>query len=301
MSDNNNKAVDREAELEQMEQELAVSSQEQDQEVEEDFTSEQESPPENEKSVEDKESDSEANADNEDLTDDEVAQLSQKAQKRYRDMAKKIKELESKIKPSPKVTDGNDDHVVRLGSIDVPQVEIPTSKDVPRIPAYNDPKEVVEAYEREKMVADVAAKTATKATRDMLLQEKTRDREQKIYTMLLDDITQAKIDYPQLDDESDSYDASLSNKVADWYRPLFDKHKSGGNYYSFKSYVDDLMSLKNVGVEEGKKEVRLKVARQAATQTLPTSSGQPTKEVTVTDLIKDAKSLADLEKLEARL
>jgi len=216
----------------------------------------------------------------EELTDDELSKVSDRAQRRIRELVAKVKALENS-RPEP---------VVDMGSVEPKGDDMKLPWELPK--ADGD----YEAYLRE-----VARTTAKETFNESWKMNKEAERNVRIMDSLSKDIELVRSRYPELNETSPQYNAELTTRVANWYKPQFEKFKSEGKYARFDAFVDDLMSLRSQGVERGRQEVQSRVAKQAAEQTLPTSTGVEAKEVSVEDLIKGAKNIRELEAYEKQI
>lgn len=276
MPNEKNEAVSVDDQLAEMEANLAAEMEaEENEDTKDDQTSETESPTSEEKATEEEPQAEDAKPEQESSDEVDISQLSEKAQKRYRQMAQRIKELESSqvdyTKPEPKV-EAEFDYEKATG------LPWDTTKEITK-------------FEYEQQVA----KTAENVVKQTLAEERRLEAEQKIKQNLLQDIDKVKDKYPEFEDKP------WANDAVEWYRNTFETYKSQGKYYSFVNYIDNLMGIKSEGEQEGKEQVRSKVKKQAAEQAIPAGSGEQTREITYQDLLENAQSPDDLEKLEAEI
>lgn len=220
------------------------------------------------------------------LNDEELSKLSDKAQKRIRDLTRKLREAEKGKKPK-------EEPVIDMGSVE-PHTDVGNS----RLP-WEEP--INSSLDQEERVRRVAEATARDTFNKSWREEKKAEVAQKMFDTLSKDIEYVKARYPELDENNPKFDSDLTAKVANWYKPQYDKHRQEGKYANFVAFVDDVMSLRESEADRKSQRTALRVAQQAAEQPLPQDGGESTKEVTVQDLISRAKSLKDLEQLEKQI
>lgn len=209
--------------------------------------------------------------------DEDVKHLSEKAQKRFRQMndeLKRLKARENAQKFGPKPTSVPDTR----SSLGKPSA-LPWDTQ-----GENGPKEVTaEEYE---------AEVATKAREAVKLELKN----QQIVTNVTEDRKYLETTYPELDQESEDFDPVLAENVATWYKALFRTNQD----IRLKDFVEEVMSLRTKGVEKGKSEVTATVMRQAAEQAIsPTTQRVVSK--TAADAIAGARTMEELEAAEKLL
>jgi len=223
----------------------------------------------------------------EELSDEDVALLSAKAQKRFHKLSKKAgeadrlkKELEELKRGTPKP----DESPLRR--------EFKEHK-VPETPPLEGkfPWEV--SSEEREVTPEEYARDVTSAARLVVQEELSRERR---LMKLSEDIKVAEGKYPELNPTSDSYDEDLTNSVSDWYGKL---SKTDPNL-RLLPFVEKLMGLRSRGAEQEKGKVTAKVAKQAAEQAI-SPTGAPSKAGGLEETIKGAKSIEELEETEKLL
>lgn len=208
--------------------------------------------------------------DHEELNEEEVQKLSGKAQKRFKSLAdenmrvKRENEfLRKHLKPEEKET-----------------VEKPNKIKLP--------------WETEEEEAEDPVIVAKRVALETIAEEKRQD---KILTDLQSDSTELENSYPELNPKGKEYDPTLVTKISVWYKTLF----KDNNNLRLKDFVTELMSLRAAGVDRGKSEVTEKVVKQAATQAIISNAPASSPASSVEQKIKGAKTMAELEALEAQL
>lgn len=210
----------------------------------------------------------------EELSDEEVQNLSGKARKRFERLAKenlRIKQENEFLRTHAKKEESP-----------VPET--------PAAPAFKLPWDGTPAEQEEEDVAVVAR-------REALLAVAEERRQETIISNLQADSTELEKKFPEFDPKHESYDPTLVTKISVWYKGLF----KDNNDLRLKDFVTELMSLREQGIAQGKSEVTETVVRQAASQAVvPTApSGQPSD--SVVKKIQGARSIEELEKLEAQI
>jgi hypothetical protein len=290
-------AVDAEEQLAKMEEELAASAKQEDPEQSEEQTSDEESPPSEEKAAEEELEEAGANDADDNLTEDEISLLSERAQKRYREMAGRIKELETKKQEPPK-----EDPVVELedefpiGDVEIDD-DIVSPARMPWDRSTDTPSIDLATYKRQ------VAQAAKGVVEQVLSAREERKRQQTIFTAFKDDLEKVRKDYPELDDikAGPEYDEDLASKVATYYKPIFEEYKAKGKYYRFDAFVKDWMSLKERGRSEGADEVRSAVDKQDGEQAFRPSGETIDDKSDISKKLKSVKTIEELEALEADL
>ena len=210
----------------------------------------------------------------EELTEEEVQSLSGKARKRFESLSKKnirLAEENAFLKKHAKQADE----------------PIPATPAAPafRLPWDGTPPEAVEE--------DVAVV----ARREALLAVAEERRQETIISNLQSDSTELETKFPEFDPKSESYDPTLVTKISVWYKGLF----KDNNDLRLKDFVTELMSLREQGKALGKSEVTETVVRQAASQAVvPTAPSGPSSD-SVVKKIQGARTIAELETLEAQI
>lgn len=214
-----------------------------------------------------------------DSDDLDVSQLSEKAQKRFRKMSEKIRQLEAQsIKQK----------------YEAPKVPVQTTATAPTTPGgYKLPWETgtteqqpdVREISEEEFQAQVEAKARAAVQSEL--------RTEKILSQVTQDTQDVETRYPQLNPQSDSYDEVLVAKVSSWFKALWRQNHD----LRLKDFVDEVMTLQAKGAEQGRSEVTGKVLRQAAEQAMGPGMGSG-RSTSAMDAIKSAKTLDELEAAE---
>lgn len=208
--------------------------------------------------------------------DEDVKHLSEKAQKRFRQMndeLKRLKARENAQKFGPKPTS-------------VPDSRQSSSKPtaLPWDTSANGPKEVTaEEYE-----AEVQAKAREAVKLEL--------KNQQIVNNVTEDRKYLETTYAELNEESDDFDPVLAENVATWYKALFRTNPD----IRLKDFVEEVMSLRTKGVEKGKSEVTATVMRQAAEQAISPSTSRVVSK-NAADAIAGARTMEELEAAEKLL
>lgn len=206
----------------------------------------------------------------EELSEEDVQKLSGKAQKRFKSLAdenlrvKRENEfLRKHLKPEEK------------------EVEKPAEKI--RLP-----------WETEEEELEDPAIVAKRTTLETIAEQKRQD---EVLSNLKNDSAELETTYPELNPKDKGYDPTLVTKISVWYKTLF----KDNNNLRLKDFVTELMSLRAAGVDRGKSEVTEKVVKQAAQQAIISNAPASSPASSVEQKIKGAKTMAELEALEAQL
>jgi hypothetical protein len=294
------KAVSADEQLEKMEAELAAETPQEDQEQSEDPTFDEDSPPSEEKDIEEKLEEDDANDSSEDLSENEISSLSERAQKRFREMAQRLKELEqSKEKP---IEETQEDSVVDLGEeFPIGDVEIDDSVVAPSNLPWNkrDNEPAIDPSEYKRHVA----RAAKDVVEQVLTTRDNARRNKAIYEAFKSDLEKVRSTYPELNDieAGPRYDNDLAEKVATYYKPIFEEYKNKGKYYRFDAFVKDWMSVKERGRSEGADEVRSAVDKQDGEQAFRPSGESISENPSLEKKLKSVKNIDELEALESEL
>ena len=296
----NKKAVQVEEELAKMEEELANLPEQEELQQSEEQPFDEDSPPSEEKAAEETSSNTNANEVAQELTEDEISLLSEKAQKRYREMAQRIKELEGRggkaepAKQSPVVDLTDNEFPVSSVEVDADVVS-PTN--LPWDTRTETPSIDLETYKRH--VADAAKNVVEQ----VLSAKEDAKRRQAIYNSFKEDLNRVRETYPELNDieAGPRYNEDLARKVATYYKPVFEEYKSKGKYYSFDAFVKDWMSVKEAGRSEGEDYVRSTVERQGGEQAFRPSSETIEESSDFSKRLKSVKTIEELEALESAI
>lgn len=275
-------------ELEKMEAEANANANPESETVEKpsgEKTSESESAPEEEKTPQEEDIETEQETEQEeDLSDEEVSKLSEKAQRRFRKLVKKVKELSSK-KREPR-TDPYEAFKGIEEEVSLPEIDVELGEE-PKLPweTTSQPPEItVEDYKKH------VSEAAYKASENVI-------RRERILSRIASDAKMLEEKYPELNPDSDSYDPNLTSYLYREFRQKF----SSDNNLRLSKHVEDFMNFKRSSKEEGRKEVVRNVARQAAEQAMSPTAEPPAKPMTVTQKLKRAKTIKELEELESQL
>lgn len=209
----------------------------------------------------------------EDLSPEEVQNLSGKARKRFERLAKenlRIKQENEFLRTHTKREDTPEPEPA------TPRIKLPWEAD----PDENQDEEVAVVARREAML--------------VVAEER---RQETILNNLQADSTELEAKFPEFDPKAESYDPTLVTKISVWYKGLF----KDNNDLRLKDFVTELMSLREQGKALGKSEVTETVVRQAASQAIVPTAPSGTSSDSVVKQIQGAKSIEELDKLEAQL
>lgn len=209
------------------------------------------------------------------LSDEEVQKLSGKAQKRFGRLSSENIRLQKENEFLRKHTKKADEPVPE-----------PSTPPINRLPWESTDGDEPEGED-----------PAVVARREALLAVAEERRQQAILDNLQNDSKELETAYPEFDPKSESYDPTLVTKISVWYKGLF----KDNNDLRLKDFVTELMALREQGIAQGKSEVTEKVVRQAADQAVtPTAPSGPSSD-SVVKKIQGARSIAELDKLEAQI
>jgi hypothetical protein len=206
----------------------------------------------------------------EELSDEDVQKLSGKAQKRFKSLADE----------NMRVKRENDFLRKHLNKPEEKEVETPSKIRLP--------------WETEEEEAEDPVIVAKRAALEAVAEEK---RQSEIISNLQNDSTELENAYPELNPKDKSYDPTLVTKISVWYKTLF----KDNNNLRLKDFATELMSLRAAGVDRGKSEVTEKVVKQAAQQAIISNAPASSPASSVEQKIKGAKTMEELEALEAQL
>lgn len=212
------------------------------------------------------------------FTDDDVKHLSEKAQKRFKQMNAELRrlkaqELSRNLGPKQQPVSDKRESLAK-----------PSALPWDRKPAADGPKEVTD----EEYQADVQAK-AQEAARTVI-------RNEKIVNGVIEDRKYLEENHPELNQESEQFDPVLAEYIATTFKSLF----KDNNDLRLKDYAEQVLSLRAKGVEQGKSEVTATVVKQAAEQAMSPSTTRVMPK-TAADAIAGAKSMEELEAAEKLL
>ena len=206
--------------------------------------------------------------DHEELSEEDVQKLSGKAQKRFKSLADenlRVKRendfLRKHLKPEEKV---------------------------------EQPSKIRLPWETEEEEAEDPVIVAKRVALEAVAEQKRQDT---ILTNLQSDSTELENTFPELNPKGKEYDPTLVTKISVWYKTLF----KDNNNLRLKDFVTELMSLRAAGVDRGKSEVTEKVVKQAAQQAIISNAPSSSPASSVEQKIQGAKTMAELEALEAQL
>lgn len=292
----NEKAVKDEAELEALEKQIVEGSQPQDGEPAQPNNSQptpageptpQAEPapaePNTTSTVEPKPASTEKPADGGESDDEEMSQLSEKAQKRFRDLVDQKKKLEQELLQERKNRLLSQPGV---GSKPASPTDNGSKGGSPTAPLPWDGSREITTEEYEKAVEDKAQK---------IVQGELK--KEKMLASIRTDVKSIEGDYAEYNPDSEHYDEALVVRTSEWFKVL---HKQNPDL-SLRAFVDELMSIKSKGATEAKSTITAKVAKQAATQALSPTGVKANAQTTVEDRVKSAKTLKELEALEAEI
>jgi hypothetical protein len=147
---------------------------------------------------------------------------------------------------------------------------------------------------QEEEGAEDPAIIARRETLAVIAEEKRQDA---IITNLKSDSEHIESQYEELNPQSEKYDPTLVTKISVWYKGLF----KDNNDLRLKDFVTELMSLRATGIDQGRSEVTEKVVKQAATQAIISNAPSSAPASSVEQKIAGAKTIAELDALEASL
>lgn len=212
-----------------------------------------------------------------DFSEDDVKHLSEKAQKRFRQMNAEIKRL--KAQELSRSLGPKQQPVSDKGKSLAKPSALPWETQ-----RTDGPKEVTE----EEYQAEVAAKAREAA--------KLEIRNEKIINNVVEDRKYLETQHPELDQESDEFDPVLAEYIATTFKSLFKENQD----IRLKDYAEQVLSLRASGVEKGKSQVTAKVMRQAAEQAISPSATRVVSK-SAADAIAGAKTMEELEAAEKLL
>lgn len=260
------------------------------QEVEE--TTKSESVPDKTKPSEDEKPEPKEEAkpeEKEELSDEEVEKLSEKAQRRFKKLADKAKELDklkaNKALENLEVKDTPID--VELDTGTDRRTRFPWEKELPK------PEITVEDYKAQVTTA------ATQAAQQEI-------RKEKILGFVSTDAALAENKYEELNPDSEVFDKELADYVYDTFRAKFDAN----NEYRLSEHVESTMSIRSRAMdraleskqaEEAKLASEAKVSEQAANQAVTPSISDPVKKEGIKSKLSKVSTIEELEKLESEL
>lgn len=147
-------------------------------------------------------------------------------------------------------------------------------------------------------LSEIIQKESRKVVNDVIKARDTKAKGESVVSELQSDIAQAEQQWPELKEESPTFNEGLATTVAKLYELAF----KGDNSIRFIDFVNDYMSVKQAGYEEGRKEAAKKRNAKKAAQ-IVTTKNRPTdsKDQSVVEQIDSVSSIEDLERLGASL
>lgn len=210
----------------------------------------------------------------ESLSEEEVQKLSGKAQKRFKSLADenmRIKRENEFLRT----------HMKKPAEDPEPQPE-PASFRLP--------------WETEEE-DDGGEDPAVIARREALAVVAEERRQEKILGNLENDSSYLEEKFPELNPQNEKYDPTLVTQISVWYKGLF----KDNNDLRLKDFVTELMTLRASGIDRGRSEVTDKIVKQAAQQAVIPNAPTTPAASSVEQKIQGAKTMAELEALEAQL
>lgn len=300
MSDTSNNEAGTEPTLEEelAAEEAKINQEAQGSEGEEETPASDSAPEENSQETKSEETPDEGKSTEEmpsDLTDDEKSQLSAKAQKRIKflsERAKRADELE-KLEAQRGQTQQPKTPPTRIPDI----VNRPLRPTPPSVAKGKLPWETDSEEGNEDQTEVLTQEQMDENTRRVVQEE---NQKTEILTNLKNDIKAVEDKYPILNADSDDFDQELSDWIAESYQLQFENvwNKSGHKEaMSFLEYADKVMSLREKGAEQGRKELGQNLDKQAAEQAV-TPAGAPSddKGSDVEGRLKSAKTIDELDR-----
>jgi len=221
----------------------------------------------------------------EELTEEEVSSLSERAQKRFRELSQKAKradELEAQVKGTPE-----GEHDKFLDALAPRQEAISPTNAPPVSPLPWETQEVPTEVTMEDYKRDVTA------TADAIAQARAADVEFRLRKENEIRGDEAKIarQWPELNPESSEYRPDLSNKLATIFKKQLYADKSARLY----DLVKTVMEVRSSGVEKGKTEVTAKLVKQKAEEAVTPSAETGLPEEKPEDIFKDPHRVKEQE------
>lgn len=256
----------------------------------------------------------------EDLNEEEVQQLSAKAQKRFRKLTQTIKELKEGQRPKvePKIDvpieEPVEDDLEDFSDVEEPEAPKTPEKKVEKkkLPWETDeePDENGEKVLTEEEIETKTRKISQEETQKTLRAEKEQKYNRAIVNRLSSDIKEIESTYDILNPKPDMTGTAKTNKnygkptnpnyrqdiaktLTETYKRLFKADKR----VRLSTFVQQQMGLIEQGKKLGKEEVESTVNKQDAEQPLTPSGGAPRKGNAM-DAINKATTLEELEAAE---
>lgn len=216
----------------------------------------------------------------EELSEEEVQQLSGKAQKRFGRLSTENIRLKKENEFLRK-------HMSKADTEETPEVPEPSTPPT-RLPWDTTPPE-----EEEMTVEQIQLE----ARRQAALEFAEQRRQETILTNLESDSKELERAFPEFDPKSEVYDPTLVTKISVWYKAQF----KDNNDLRLKDFVTELMAIRAQGEARGRSQVDETLARQAADQALTPTAPTSKSSDTVVQKLQGAKSIEELEALEAQI
>lgn len=196
----------------------------------------------------------------EELSDDDISHLSRKAQKRIRRLADENKAMREQLR-------------VGLDGLTATPPYVQAQSQESSLPWDQQTEITVDDYEK-----------AVVSKADAIARARIAEYESR--QQLREDISQVKANYPELDPNSGEFDNDLANKVSAHYQRIAKAEPNA----RLVDFVEDIMSIREKAVEEGRTVTTAKVVAQAAQQAIsPTSEGASSKVAESEALFEEAK------------
>jgi len=239
----------------------------------------------------------------------DLSQFKAKGQERIKDLAdkaSKVPQLEKEVQRLQKL--------LGLGPTEKPQAQPAQPRQAPQKPVTPLPWAKPAT---EETPADEQNLTEEELNQRIQDESQRSIRNDRILRTLDYDISAAEDKYPELrkpkthfekgedgkqvevvDEPNPAFDQKLTENIAKWYQTLFKED----NTLRFGEFVDQVMSLKAKGTEEGKK-AKVKILQKQADEQAIDPSGTPTNSGTdnLESKVRGAKSASDLAEIEKLL
>lgn len=223
-------------------------------------------------------SEGEENSSTEDLSDEEKKILSEKAQARFRKIVQEKKQLEARLREQ------QEQGVIQ-------QAPEPVEIDYSKLDVFS--KSEVTPADYLKHVVEAAEQIVDRR----LTTRERRDLEYQAQKVLLDDISWAKQEFPELDDTSPDYDETLAGKISSWY----DTARRANPTARLKDFVGDFMGERKKGFSKGKAESLEKIRRDEATQAFTSTQTIKESSPKIEEEIRNVRTFDDLAKIRNKL
>lgn len=215
-------------------------------------------------------------------------ELSERAQKRIRDLSKRVKEGEE-AKTEAETLRAELEKARTAHDAEAKAVSPQTAP--PGLP-WQTPEGGVREITPDEYERDVLSKADYLVRARLEGYEKVRQKEQQFR----DDLFELESQYPELREGSDQYDEQMSKRVVTLYKG------AGGVFKGprLKTFVDDVMRLRSGGVEEGKEKASVALTKQSGeAATAPTATGEKPTKPTSTEQLGEMLSSGEITAKEA--